>query len=192
MTPQLWTFNCSLEIKMSRRNSYTFATILIRIRVAYNQWTPYVPWGRCPISSFREESLVYPRIARVRARATGCKKKKKKRKEKKKERGEKKDDGWNAKKTLGTITEGDERITAFLWIIELRSSLLENINGTRLLLSFSLSLSLSLPVLSLSLPPSPFTLLDRNSHPHIIYFASSFRENRARSISLLIAGLFVI
>ena len=90
MTPQLWTFNCSLEIKMSRRNSYTFATILIRIRVAYNQWTPYVPWGRCPISSFREESLVYPRIARVRARATGCKKKKKKkRKEKKRERGKK-------------------------------------------------------------------------------------------------------
>ena len=74
----------------------------------------------------------------------------------KKEKKEKKDGGWNAKKTLGTITEGDERITAFLWIIELRSSLLENINGTRLLLPFSLFLSFSVHPLRSKLTPSHY------------------------------------
>lgn len=68
-------------------------------------------------------------------------------------------DRRNAKKTLDTITEGDERITAFLWIIELRSSLLGNINGSRLLPSPAT-------------PSSPFlsvlTLLDRNSHPRTL------------------------
>lgn len=61
-------------------------------------------------------------------------------------------DRRNAKKTLGTITEGDERITAFLWIIEVRSSLLENINGAA-------------PSLSPHHAPDLFTLLDRNTRP---------------------------